>query len=272
MASHRHRQAGAGGGQHGEPSLSRAFRGDRVRAVHSTRRGRGLRRGPQAALSDGAGAFFRELLPAFETSSGHRVAAQYGPAGAIAERIRKGEAVDVAVVTVAQSETLIREGKAAAASRVEIGKVGVGAYVAKGAARPDIASADAFTRALRAAKSIGHTDPASGGASGIYLASLFERLGLAAELRPKIRLFPGGPSISPPSPRATSSYAFGQISEIVNRPNVEFVGPLPAEYQNYTRFAAFVAAGTGNGEAAALVRHLAAPAAKAAMRAKGFEP
>lgn len=216
---------------------------------------------------------FRELLPAFEASSGHRVAAQYGPAGAIAERIRKGEAVDVAVVTVAQSETLIREGKAAAASRVEIGKVGVGAYVAKGAARPDIASADAFTRALRAAKSIGHTDPASGGASGIYMPSLFERLGLAAELRPKIRLFPGGPSIFAAVAKGEIELAFGQISEIVNRPNVEFVGPLPAEYQNYTRFAAFVAAGTGNGEAAAaLVRHLAAPAAKAAMRAKGFEP
>lgn len=216
---------------------------------------------------------FRELLPQFEAASGHRVAAQHGPAGAIAGRIRKGEAVDVAVVTVAQSETLIREGKATAESRVELAQVGVGVYVAKGAARPNIASVDALKQALRAAKSIGQTDPAAGGASGIYVTRLFERLGLAGELRPKLRLFPGSSAIFAAVAKGEIELAFGQISEILSRPNVDFAGPLPAEVQNYTRFAAVVAAGTGNGEAAAaLVRYIAAPAAKAAMRAKGFEP
>lgn len=216
---------------------------------------------------------FRELLPEFERSSGHRVVAQYGPAGPISERIRKGEAADVAVVTVAQSEALIREGKAVAASGVALARVGVGVYVPKGAARPDISSVEAFKQALRAAKSIGKIDPATGGASGIFMAALLDRLGLAAELRPKIRLFPPGSPIFTAVGNGEIALAFGQISEILSRPNVDLVGPLPAEIQGYTHFAAVVVAGSKNGEAAAdLIRFVAAPAAKAAMRAKGFEP
>lgn len=216
---------------------------------------------------------FRELLPAFEKASGHEVVAQYGPAGRIAERIRKGEPADVAIVTSAQSEALVREGKAVAGSNVSLARVGVGVYVQKGAARPDISSVEAFKQALRSVKSIGMIDPATGGASGIFMAALLDRLGLAAELRSRIRLFPPGSPIFAAVAKGEIELAFGQISEILSRPSVDLVGPLPAEIQGYTHFAAIVVSGARNAEAAAaLVSFVATAAAKAAMRAKGFEP
>src|SRR5215208_1368100 len=116
------------------------------------------------------------LIPDFERSSGHEVTVAYGTAGAVADRVQKGEAADIVISSVAMIDRLQAQGKVAAGDRVIIAKVGVGAFVRKGAA---ISSADAFERSMLAAKSIAYPDPAGGGASGIYVASLLERLGIA---------------------------------------------------------------------------------------------
>src|SRR5688572_28435355 len=180
---------------------------------------------------------FRELLPQFERSSGHKVIAQFGPAGAIADRVRKGEAADVAIVTRSQSAALQTEGKIAVGSGVGLAKVGIGLYVAKGGPKPDIASVDSFKRALLAANTIALIDPSTGGASGIYLMALFERLGLASEIRPKLRLFPSGSAIFFAVAKNEVEIGFGQVSEILSHPTVDLIGPLPGEIQNYTHFA-----------------------------------
>src|SRR5207248_11432022 len=73
-------------------------------------------------------------------------------------------------------------------SRVDLVKVGIGVFVQRGASKPDISSMDAVKRSLMAAKSIAYIDPMSGGASGIYMAALIERLGIAAEMKPKTKL------------------------------------------------------------------------------------
>ena len=128
------------------------------------------------------------LLPDFEKASGHKVAVDYDTAGAVAERVQKGEAVDLVLSAVPRIDQLQAQGKIVAGERTIIAKVGVGAFVRKGAAKPDISSADAFKRAMLAAKSIAYPDPAGGGASGIYVARLLERLGIAAEMKPTTRL------------------------------------------------------------------------------------
>src|ERR1041385_1860460 len=108
------------------------------------------------------------LIPDFEKSSGHKVTVAYGNAGAIADRFQKGEAADLLINATPLMDQLRAQGKVVAGdSSSSIAKVGVSAFVRKGAAKPDISSTDAFKRSMLAARSITYPDPAGGGASGI---------------------------------------------------------------------------------------------------------
>ena len=143
------------------------------------------------------------LIPDFEKSSGHKVTVAYGTAGAVADRVQKGDAADIVISSVPMIDRLQAQGKVVAGDRVIIAKVGVGAFVRKGAAKPDISSVDAFKRSMLAARSIAYPDPAGGGASGIYVASLLERLGIAGEMKPKTSCFPQRKCCTEALPAAT---------------------------------------------------------------------
>ena len=177
------------------------------------------------------------LIPEFEKSSGHKVTAAYGTAGAVADRVQKGEAADIVISSVPMIDRLQAQGKVVSGDRVIIAKVGVGAFVRKGAAKPDISSVDAFKRSMLAARSIAYPDPAGGGASGIYVASLLERLGIAVEMKPKTKLFPPTEVLYASVASGEVEIGFNQISEILAQPTVELAGPLPSAIQNYTQFA-----------------------------------
>lgn len=213
-----------------------------------------------------------ELLMEFERSSGHKVTGEYRTAGAVADRIQKGEAVDVTIVTRSQIDALQKQGRIVENSRADIVKVGIGVFVRRGASKPDITSVDSFKRSLSATKSIAYIDPTSGGASGIYMTGLMERLGIAAEMRPKTKLAaPGGPLYEMVA-RGDAEIGFTQISELLAQPSVELIGPLPATIQNYTPFAAGIVASSKQVDAGkALIVFLSSPASVAALKAKGFE-
>ena len=211
------------------------------------------------------------LIPDFEKSSGHKVTVAYGTAGAVADRVQKGEAADIVLSSVPMIDRLQAQGKVVAGDRVIIAKVGVGAFMRTGAAKPDISSADAFKRSMLAAKSIAYPDPAGGGASGIYVASLLERLGIAAEMKPKTKLSTLA-TLYASVASGEVEIGFNQVSEILAQPTVELVGPLPPAIQNYTQFAPGIVIGGGQTDAArALVTFLYSPAAKTVLKAKGFE-
>ena len=211
------------------------------------------------------------LIPDFEKSSGHKVTIAYGTAGAVADRVQKGEAADIVISAVPQIDQLQAQGKVVAGSRVTIAKVGVGVFVRKGAAKPDISSADAFKRSMLAARSIAYPDPAGGGASGIYVAGLLERLGIAAEMKPKTKLSTLG-TLYASIASGEVEIGFNQVSEILAQPTVELAGPLPPAIQNYTQFAPGIVTGGGQTDAArALATFLYSPAAKTVLKAKGFE-
>jgi len=214
---------------------------------------------------------FDTLIPVFEKSSGHKVTVAYGTAGAVADRVQKGEAADLVINSVPMIDRLQAQGKVVAGDRVIIAKVGVGAFVSKGAAKPDISSVDAFKRSMLAAKSIAYPDPAGGGASGIYVSSLLERLGIAAEMKPKTKLSTLG-TLYVSVASGEVEIGFNQVSEILAQPTIELAGPLPQAIQNYTQFAPGIVTGSGQTDAArALVTFLYSPAAKIVLKAKGFE-
>src|SRR5262249_44369348 len=142
-----------------------------------------------------AGAFKSVVLalqPGFEAASGHRLVVDNDTAGGLTKRIEGGEAFYMAVITPGAIDSLVKKGQIGERSRVAVAKVGVGVAVKEGAAKPDLGSVDAFKRALLSAATVAYIDPASGGSSGIYVAGLLKKLGIAEEIKPKERLQAGG--------------------------------------------------------------------------------
>src|SRR5262249_12515628 len=131
------------------------------------------------------------LVPEFEKSTGHKVVLDNDTAGALQKRISGGEAVDLAVITPRAGGAPAKGGKVAGRP-VNPGRGGIGGGVKEGRPVPNVATVDAFKQALLAAKSVAYIDPASGGSSGIYLANLFEKMGIADQVKPKAKLKQGG--------------------------------------------------------------------------------
>jgi molybdate transport system substrate-binding protein len=222
-----------------------------------------------------AGAFKQvllALLPDFERTSGHKVTVENDTVGALTKRIAGGEAFDLAVLTPKAVDDLAKEGKFAAGSRANLARVGVGVVVKDGTPKPDISSLAAFKQALLAAKSVAYIDPAAGGSSGIYVAGLLDKLGIAADVKPKAKLIPGG-AVAEHVAKGEAELGIHQISEILPVKGVTLVGPLPAEIQNYTVYAAGIAAHAKESDAAkALLKTLTSPAAAEVLKSKGMEP
>jgi len=222
-----------------------------------------------------AGAFKQVLLalvPDFERATGHKVTVQNDTVGALTKRIAGGEAFDLAVLTPKAVDDLAKEGKFVAGSRANLARVGVGVVVKDGTPKPDVASVAAFKQALLAAKSVAYIDPAAGGSSGIYVSGLLDKLGIAAEVKPKAKLIPGG-AVAEHVAKGEAELGIHQISEILPVKGVTLVGPLPAEIQNYTIYAAGLGAQAKEGDAAkALLKTLTSPAAAEVLKSKGMEP
>jgi len=221
-----------------------------------------------------AGAFKQvlvALVPDFEKQTGHKVTVDNDTVGALTKRIEGGEAFDIAVLTPGAINDLTAKGKFVAGSRSTLARVGVGVMVKAGAPAPDISSVEAFKRALLAAKSVAYIDPASGGSSGIYVAGLLDKLGIADQVKPKAKLKKGG-YVADLIASGEAELGIHQISEIVPVKEVTLIGPLPAEIQNYTVYAAGIGTGAKDGEAAkALIKALTGPAAAAVLKSKGME-
>jgi molybdate transport system substrate-binding protein len=212
------------------------------------------------------------LVPAFERQTGHKVTVANDTAGGVKARIEKGESFDLAVATPKILDELVGAGKIDKGTPTKLANVGVGVVVKEGAPKPDIGTVEAFKTALLNAKSVAYIDPKSGGSSGIYIDKLLEKLGIADQVRAKAKLKQGG-YVADLILDGTAELGIHQISEIVPVKGVTLVGPLPAEIQNVTTYAAGVVSSSANKEAAAaLLKALSGPEAAQVLRAKGMQP
>jgi molybdate transport system substrate-binding protein len=225
-------------------------------------------------LSGGFSTAYRDLVPQFERTTGHKVttsagASMGGAPDSIPVRLQRGEPADVLIMAASALDGLIKEGKAVAGSRVDLARARIGMVVRAGAPKPDISSLDALKRTLLAAKSIAF----SASASGVYLSSeVFPRLGIADQIKDKTKRIESE-RVAAVVARGEAEIGFQQISELLPVPGVELVGPLPPEVQRVTVFAAGIATGAKEPDAAgALIRFLASPAAAAAITKSALEP
>ena len=225
-------------------------------------------------MSGGLSAAYLELIPEFERSTGHTVVTALGASmgtarNSIPSRLQRGEPVDVVIMVGDALEGLVKQGKIAGRTRVDLARSSIGVAVRAGSPKPDIRSVDAFTRAMLDAKSLAY----SSSASGVYLSTeLFPRLGIADQVKGKSRMIESEP-VGAVVARGEAKIGLQQISELLPVPGIDFVGPLPVEIQKITVFSAGIASGAKEPDAArALIKFLASPTAAPAIAKSGLEP
>ena len=215
-----------------------------------------------------------DLAPKFERATGHKLLVTVDVLGGMMKRIESGETADVILLPGQGIATLVKQGKASESEVRPVARSSVGVAVRRGAPRPDISSPDAFKQSLLAAKSIFISDPAQGGFVTPHLLKVFERLGIAEEMKRKTVFTKAAGTAGIEQVVATTDVNMGlnQLQEFAPVATMEIVGPLPGDLGLTTPFSAVVMGGTKEAEAArALINFMRTPEAATVIRAKGME-
>jgi molybdate transport system substrate-binding protein len=212
------------------------------------------------------------LTGAFCRQSGHVVALDFGTVGALEAKIAAGESADVVILSVPAMNKLEKAGALAPGSRANVARTFVAVCVREGTPAPDIATPEAFERALRGARGIALSDPAVGGSAGVYLTGLFERLGLAETIAARSMLQKSGVEVARRVAEGEADLGLTLSGEIASVPGALIAGPLPPPLGNDTIYCAAVSAASREHAAArGFIDALTAPATRATWTAAGFE-
>jgi molybdate transport system substrate-binding protein len=220
-------------------------------------------RAPQMALN--------ELFAAFTRATGQTVVPAYGTVGAMADRFKGGEAADLLILS---PPALAALGAAIVADSVTaVARAGLAVAIRRGAPSPDLSTPAALVAALRAARAVSYSDPAAGGSAAAYFAKLLERLDIAETVNAKAALGRNGHHVAELVADGTAELGISFLSELIAIDGVAIAGPLPAETQSYTVYAAAIPAASGlREEAHALIGSITRREADETWRAAGLEP
>jgi molybdate transport system substrate-binding protein len=221
---------------------------------------------------------YKELGPAFEKSTGHKLVTTRGPSvgdspEAIPTRLARGEAADVVIMDGHGTDMLDQRGLTQPNSRVPLAESFIGMVVRAGQPKPDIGTVEALRKTLLAAKSIAYSDSSS----GTYLSTVgFKKLGIAEEIAGKTRKVRGPPSGEPVAAvvaRGEAEVGFQQVAELIHVAGADFVGRVPAEIQPPTFFVGALPKGSQHPDAAvALLRFLSSAEAASVITKAGLKP
>jgi molybdate transport system substrate-binding protein len=175
-----------------------------------------------------------DLAAVFEQRSGREVAIESVGGVDAAKRVQAGEPFDVVVLASDAIDKLLAAGHVVAGSKVDLVRSGVAVAVRAGAVHPDIGSEDAVRNAVLAARSVGY----STGPSGVQLAGLFERWGIAEAIRERIVVAPPGVPVGTLVARGEVELGFQQLSELMHLPGIDVLGALPPPIRIVTTFSA----------------------------------
>jgi molybdate transport system substrate-binding protein len=210
-----------------------------------------------------------EVGPEFERATGHKINISTGLASQFVNRAHAGAPFDLMITGQPQLDSLIKDGKIAAASRVTLARSGIGVEVRAGAVKPDVSSVEAFKRALLEAKSIAYLKDVG---SGVHIHRVIERLGIADAIKSKVTRVESD-IVSELVAKGQVELGMVVITQIMTTPGVELVGPLPPELQSYVTFTAGISTASSTPEAAAaLLRFLMSSSATSVIKAQGMEP
>jgi len=220
--------------------------------------------------SNGFRGALQKLLPEYEHSMGRRLNVQFGASAAFKRSIEGGAPFDLTILTPQIVEDLIKEGKIAEGTAVDLASSGIGVAVGAGTPKPDVSTAEAIKQTLLRSKSIGYVKE---GASSPAIVSMLDRLGISEDVQRKTAFQAGAEQSMASLAQGQTDVAFALISEIVPAPGVQLAGPLPAEFQKRITLSAGIASSTKNRDAASeIIKRLTSLAAATAIKATGLDP
>lgn len=220
-------------------------------------------------ISDGVKAVVEEIMPQLEKAAGCKLAIEFNSSKNLRDKIQAGQPFDAAILTADVLDALILQGKLSSAGRADIARTGIGVGVRAGAPKPDVATPEALKKTLLNAKSIGFNPT---GASAAPTFKIFERLGIADEVKPKLMLESEAGRPQKNVADGKTELVISLVPEVKFFPGVDLVGPMPAELQSYVSFAAAVAANTKQADAGKrMIDFLKGPSVAPVLKAKGME-
>jgi molybdate transport system substrate-binding protein len=215
-----------------------------------------------------AGALGRD----FARAGGHEVAFDFGTVGALQAKLDGGERADVLILSRPMIDKLEAASRLAPGSPADVARTFIAVCVAKGAPLPDIATPEAFKRTLEQARAVAMSDPAVGGSAAVYVPVVFERLGLAATMKPKSLLQQNGVEVARRVVEGKADLGLTLSGEVASVEGAAIAGPLPPPYGQDTIYCAAVCVGSAAPDAAmAFIKALTAPTAAETWRKAGFE-
>jgi molybdate transport system substrate-binding protein len=221
----------------------------------------------------GVKSVLEDLMPKFEKETGHKLNITWSTAALLTKRVQDGEMPDAMILIRGNVDTLLKDGKIAPGSDATFGKSIFAVGVKAGAPKPDISTIEALKNSLLAAKAISFSDPASGGASGVYIVKQFDRMGITEQMKGKSKHPPSGGFAGTLLVNGEADIAINAKPELLTVSGVEVVGPLPGDMAFTVVYAAGVGSGATQTDAAkALVKYLISPDAQAVFKAKGYDP
>ena len=221
----------------------------------------------------GVKSVLEEIIPKFEQATGNKVTITWSTAALLMKRVQAGEQADALVLIKGNIETLQKDGKIVPGTDVIFSKSIFAVGVKAGAPKPDISTPDALKKALLASKAVSYTDPATGGASGVYTAKQIEKMGITEQMKGKTKHPPSGGFSGSLLVTGEADIAINSKPELMSVPGVEVVGPLPGDMAFTVTYDAGVQTGAAQADAAkTLVKYLSSPDAQAVFKAKGFDP
>jgi molybdate transport system substrate-binding protein len=219
-----------------------------------------------------------ELAAAFEQATGHGVTIEVDRSGVVRDRVRNGEAADVAITTDVAIAMLSSARRVIPETAAVVARSAIGVAIRAGTAKPDIGSVDGFKRLLLSVQSIAYADPATGSPSGNHFVKILDRLGIAADVVSRARVIGAGHGSSvvvvcDAVANGAAEIGIQQIAEILPVAGVDLAGPLPDELQQLTAFSAAVTASAKTPDAARrFVDFITSASASDVIRAHGMEP
>jgi molybdate transport system substrate-binding protein len=221
----------------------------------------------------GVKSVLEELVPKFEKATANKLNITWSTAALLAKRVQAGEQADALILIKGDVETLQKQGKIMPGTDVIFSKSIFAVAVKAGAPKPDISTPDALKKALLASKAVSYTNPAAGGASGVYTAKQIEKMGIAEQMEGKTKHPPAGGFSGSLLVDGQADIAINSKPELLSVPGVEVIGPLPGDMAFTVIYDAAVQSGAVQADAAkALVKYLMSPEAQAVFKAKGFDP
>jgi len=202
----------------------------------------------------------------FRKRTGNNVKITFATTPEIRRLVGAGEPPDVVIAPHAALDELAKSGKVAGAERVSLGRVGIGVVIRDGAPKPDVSTIDALKRAVLDADSVIYNRASS----GLYVEALLQRLGLAEQIQTTTKRYTGTDMIEPLIKGQGKEIGFMPVVQILNwrGRGLQLVGPLPADIQNYTSYAAEPAPKSEGG--LTFVRFLGTAESKAIFVAAGI--